>query len=316
MSADVNVRNFTTIESAIMFGRTVEIAGGTDRFVSLRQPTQVDQQPVIRMQRDTLYSAAVIDISEGAGVVLPDAGGRYLSAQVMDADHYTNAIFHAPGTHRLTMDQFDTEFVQVTVRILVDPNDDDDIAAVHALQDQLAVVPGAGRPFAVPDFDRERYEGLRKALLQVGSYIPDSVGAFGSRETVDPVNFLVSTATGWGGLPETEAMYFPESTPRSAGHYRLHLVDVPADAFWSLSIYNRDGYFEANPFDSFNLNSVFATPEDDGSYVVDFAPEDGGYRNFLYVMDGWNYVLRLYRPRPEVISGEWPVPKEQLLETT
>ena len=56
-----------------------------------------DQQPVIRMQRDTLYSAAVIDISEGADLVLPDAGDRYLSAHVMNADHYTNAIFSDDG---------------------------------------------------------------------------------------------------------------------------------------------------------------------------------------------------------------------------
>jgi hypothetical protein len=214
------------------------------------------------------------------------------------------------------MDRFDTEFVQVTVRMLVDPTDTDDLETVHALQDQLAVVPGAGRPFPMPDFDRGRYEGLRAALLELGKYIPDSLGAFGSRDTVDPVNFLVSTATGWGGLPETEAMYFTESTPRAAGHYQLRLADVPADAFWSISVYNRDGYFEANPFDSFNLNSVFATPEDDGSYLVDFAPEDRGFPNFLYVMDGWNFVLRLYRPHPEVISGEWPIPKEQLVDAT
>ena len=212
------------------------------------------------------------------------------------------------------MDRFDTEFVQVTMRILVDPTDPADIAAVHGLQDQLTVVPGAGRPFVVPDFDRERYDGLRAALLELGRHIPDSVGAFGSRATVDPVSFLVNTATGWGGLPETEAMYFLETTPRPVGHYQLRLVDVPADAFWSISVYNRDGYFEANPFESFNVNSVFASPDDDGTFVIDFAPEDRGYRNFLYVMEGWNYVLRLYRPRPEVISGDWPIPKEQLID--
>ena len=315
MSVDVNVRNFTTIETAIQFGRTVEIAGGTDRFFRLREPTRVEQQPVIRMQRDTLYAGAVIDISEGADIVLPDAGDRYLSAHVVNGDHYTNAILHEPGTHRLTMEEFDTPYVQVTVRILVNPTDPDDIAEVQALQDELAVVPGAGRPFVVPEFDRDRYDGLYQALLAVGKYIPDSVGAFGSKETVDPVAFLVNTALGWGGLPETEAMYFTETTPRPAGHYRLHLLDVPADGFWSLSVYNRDGYFEANPYGSHNINSVFATPEDDGSYVIDFAPEDRGYRNFLYVMDGWNYALRLYRPHPEVISGDWLVPKEELLDT-
>ena len=28
-------------------------------------------------------------------------------------------------------------------------------------------------------------------------------------------------------------------------------------------------------------------------------------------MDGWNYAIRLYRPRPEVLDGSWvpPVPE-------
>lgn len=25
-------------------------------------------------------------------------------------------------------------------------------------------------------------------------------------------------------------------------------------------------------------------------------------------MDGWNYAVRLYRPRKEILDGTWPVP--------
>jgi hypothetical protein len=35
---------------------------------------------VIRQNRDTLYSANVADISQGASVTLPGGGGRYMSA--------------------------------------------------------------------------------------------------------------------------------------------------------------------------------------------------------------------------------------------
>ncbi|HEY6665710.1 MAG TPA: DUF1254 domain-containing protein [Propionibacteriaceae bacterium] len=38
--------------------------------------------PVIRMNRDTLYSTAVVDISAAATLTLPDNGGRYMSAMI------------------------------------------------------------------------------------------------------------------------------------------------------------------------------------------------------------------------------------------
>lgn len=41
--------------------------------------------------------------------------------------------------------------------------------------------------------------------------------------------------------------YTIESAPRPAGHYRIVFGDVPVDGFWSISVYNRDGSFEANP---------------------------------------------------------------------
>jgi hypothetical protein len=30
-------------------------------------------------------------------------------------------------------------------------------------------------------------------------------------------------------------------------------------------------------------------------------------------MKGWNYTVRLYRPRPEIVSGKWKFPEAQAL---
>jgi hypothetical protein len=41
----------------------------------------------IRMNRDTLYSAAVLDLSSPATVTLPETGGRYMGMRVINQDH-------------------------------------------------------------------------------------------------------------------------------------------------------------------------------------------------------------------------------------
>jgi hypothetical protein len=94
--------------------------------------------------------------------------------------------------------------------------------------------------------------------------------------------------------------------------------DVPVDGFWSITVYNRDGFMEPNDFRSYSLNGVTADADHDGSVTIGLAPTPGEYRNHLYVIDGWNYVIRLYRPRPEVLEGRWtvPAPERQGLHQT
>ena len=80
------------------------------------------------MNRDTLYSFALVDLSAGADLTLPDAEGRYMSAMVINQDHYINHVYHDAGTHHLTEEEFGSPYVGIGVRILVDPTDPDDVA--------------------------------------------------------------------------------------------------------------------------------------------------------------------------------------------
>ena len=102
MSEFVNVDNFVRAETARMFEGTLAHSGGINRWVHLREPVPLDRQTVIRMNRDTLYSAAVVDISRGATLTIPDIGERYMSVMVVNEDHFINRVVHAPGAHALT----------------------------------------------------------------------------------------------------------------------------------------------------------------------------------------------------------------------
>ena len=80
------------------------------------------------------------------------------------------------------------------------------------------------------------------------------------------------------------------------------------DAFWSISVYNADGFFERNERDAYSINSITAARNDDGTVTVLFGDDGDPARNSLPVTDGWNYVVRLYRPRPEILDGTWVFP--------
>ena len=45
--------------------------------------------------------------------------------------------------------------------------------------------------------------------------------------------------------------------------------------------------------------------------TIQFGGCDGAVPNCLPVTNGWNYTVRLFRPRPEVLDGRWQFPLAQ-----
>ena len=303
----VNVDNFVRAETAAQFDRTLGYTGEVNKWFHLREPTPLDKQPVIRMNRDTLYSAVVVDISKGARLTIPDSGKRYMSVMVVNEDHYINKVFHEPGVHELTMSEFDTPYVQLSVRTLVDATDPEDIRQVHALQDQLKIEANSSKPYTHPDYDEESYKMVYEHMLALGRGLPDARRSFGKKEDVDAVRHLLATAWGWGGLPDDEAVYLNVVPNLSVGAYKIHVEDVPVDAFWSVSMYNKDGYFQQNEYNAYSVNNITGTKNDDASYTIHLGGDPKSV-NYLPITEGWNYVVRLYRPREEILDGSWEFP--------
>ncbi|PZF84631.1 DUF1214 domain-containing protein [Jiangella anatolica] len=304
----VNVDNFARAETERMFLALLRDSGGVNAWAHHRTPTPLDDQPVIRQNRDTLYSTVLADIGAGATLTLPDAGGRYLSAMPINQDGYVNDVFHGAGEHRLDQVRFDTRYVLVAVRALVDSTDPADVAEVNALQDRMRLDAGSAEPFTPPAYDEASFTATREALLALARGILSFDRAFGARGEVDAVRHLIGTAAGWGGLPDREAMYLnvDPGLPAS-GAYRLTVTDVPVDGFWSISLYGADGYFPRDSGPMVSLNDRTAVRDADGSVTVHFGG-DPGLPNRLPLVDGWNYVVRLYRPRAEILDGSWTFP--------
>jgi hypothetical protein len=91
--------------------------------------------------------------------------------------------------------------------------------------------------------------------------------------------------------------------------YVLNVKDVPVDGFWSVIVYNAQGFFEA-PEKSISVNNVTGKRNKDGSMTIHFGG-DPTAPNYLRIMPGWNYIVRLYRPRAELLDGTWKFPELQ-----
>lgn len=113
-----------------------------------------------------------------------------------------------------------------------------------------------------------------------------------------------------GGNPDKDATYLNITPAKNDGKtiYKLDVRDVPVDGFWSISVYNSQGYFEKNPYDAYSLNNVTAQKNEDGSIGIQFGGCDGKITNCLPTTDGWNYTVRLYRPGKAILDGTWKFP--------
>ena len=309
----VTIDNFARAESDLYMGRTAK-DGGFGKFVHNRMPTEIDKQKIIRMNRDTLYSSAVFDLDAGpVTIALPDGGKRFMSLQAISEDHYAPIVVYAPARVTLTKDNVGTRYVMAAVRTLVDPADPKDLEQVHRLQDAIKVSQAKAGKFEAPNWDEASQTKVRDALLALGAVAGTFQNAFGTKQQVDPVRHLIGTAAGWGGNPDKDARYvsFTPANNDGATVYRLKVKDVPVDAFWSISVYNAQGFFEKNEYDAYSLNNITAKKSADGAVDVQFGGCDGKIPNCLPVTKGWNYTVRLYRPRPEILSGKWKFPEAQ-----
>jgi hypothetical protein len=309
----VDEATFPRAETDRMFTAILKDSGGVNRWFANRTPTPIDHQPVIRQNRDTLYSGAIVDIRQGATFTLPDAGDRYLSLMLVDQDHYVDRILHEAGSHHVSAEEIGTPYVLAAARILVDPEDPADVAEVNRLQDAISVDAPSAVPFVAPDYDPTSFDAVRADLLRRAAAIGAFTRAFGRREDVDPERHLLGSAAGWGGLPDSEATYVNVNPGLPVGEYRVVVRDVPVDAFWSISLYGPDGYFHENDRGAYSVNDITADKEPDGSVVVHFGGCADDRPNCLPIMDGWNYLVRLYRPRPEILDGTWTFPSVEAM---
>jgi hypothetical protein len=310
----VTVDNFVRAETDMTLDRYVK-QGAFGKFLHIRQPTPIDKQDVVRMNLDTLYSVGVFDLTTPVTIMKPESAGRFQSMMVINQNHSMLPIEHGEGEFTFRKEQIGSRYMIVLFRTFIDANDPADIKAANALQDEIAVrqeTPGA---FEVPEWDEASLAKVGDAIKVLAATRTDAKGMFGDKAKLDPISHLLGTAYGWGGNPEEAAMYDNAVPEKNDGKtpYVVTVKDVPVNGFWSITVYNKDGYMEKNDQNVNSYNNVTAKKNRDGGITINFGGGPDAINN-LPITPGWNYIVRMYQPKQEIINGTWSFPKAQSLE--
>jgi hypothetical protein len=308
---DITIQNLMRAESDTMFRLVMkQNSTGIGEISHEREVASANApQTVIRPNQDTLYSAAIIDLSKPVTVMLPRADGRFQSVLVISQDHY-NFAYAAPGAYELTEDEVGTRFAMLLFRTFIDAGDPEDAARAHAVQDRIVVEGGGKGPFEAPDWDLEALAEARKAVNDLAAAVGlESSRSFGRRGEIDPLDHLIGMA-GWAGQPATTAEAFVDAVDRNDGEtpHAVTVRDVPVDAFWSITVYDADGFLAPNDLNRNSYNNTSATPNEDGSYTIHFGACEDGRINCIPITPQWSYTIRLYQPREEILNGSWTFP--------
>ena len=306
----VTADNFNRAETDMYFALFAK-RGALGKFIHLRDLPL--ENTGVRPNRDTLYSEAVFDLDAGpVRITLPKAGNRFMSMMVVNQDHYIYEVDYTPGNYNFTRGEVGTRYVFMALRILIDPANPKDVKEAHALQDAVIVRQKSAGRFEVPNWDPVSQKKVRDSLLALSSTLPDLKRAFGARFQVDQVRHLIGTAAAWGGNPDKDAFYLNVTPTRNDGStvYKLNVpAKVPVNAFWSVIVYDAEGHLKKDAYNAYSLNSITAKKSADGSVAMQFGGCDGKIPNCLPTLAGWNYMVRLYRPRDEILSGKWKFPE-------
>ncbi|MGA8890464.1 MAG: DUF1254 domain-containing protein [Anaeromyxobacteraceae bacterium] len=304
---EVTPETYIRAETDRNFQNFLGLTGGVNRFFHIRKPTPLDKQTVIRMNLDTLYSGAVVDTSKGATITIPEVpAGRFISAQVVDNDHYCPATFYEAGTHRI---ESDTRYAAVIVRIQVfDPKDPAEVALVNGLQDGLVLQAGSAEPLPPSKWEPKSLQALTDRYNEEAKALAGFKGLMGRRGKVDEARRHLVAAAGWGLNPDEDATYFMYAGEHDAAKAYVATYPVPETrAFWSITVYGADGYMKS---ENAILNSSSAKLNPDGTFTAHFGSKAlcGDVPNRLDVTPGWNFVMRVYRPGPSVLDGSYVLP--------
>ena len=309
----VDSKNFVRAETDIQMKGYSSAPFTFGQFTHGRKAYDVNHQVTLSGNRDTIYSFGVFDLSKSdLTITMPDSDGKYMTLMPISQDHDVYRGLNAPGTYTFKQSEVGTRYMVFVIRTLMDPNDPKDMQRAYKLQDGVKVTQAdKGDNSGLEEWNEDEMLAMRKAYNTLGSVASSSAGFFGVKCDRSYLDDAMGVAVGWGGMQKDDALYLPAQVEKNDGKTAYTITvptKVPADGFWSVTIYNQERFMVVNEYDSYSLNSLTAEKNADGTTTLNLGG-DPKAKNFLYIPKDWLYIVRFYQPREEILNGSWTFPK-------
>lgn len=316
------------------------VLGGQPRLV------KAGEDKVVRMNNDTFYKMAFVDLVEGPVYIAATVTGesRFVSFQLMDDRNanYRNIIFpngeytlyhgETPEDIRGEGIEVPSKLSVVIVRVEVkNPDDVDDVTAAEEVFHTITIEGPEPGSFPSGDvltqFSDAVAEEAHYRMDEVFKNTPFRLTVVGpGKAPGDNISYLshaAGTRGGWGGPGTKHSSYETINLGRNQeplvganGAYTVTTEAPPVNAFWSLTVYDseRGGFLHPNKHDRYHINGTLAVANDDGTFTFlfkqDCAEED---INCLEVPAGrFDIAARYYLPTEAIRSGDWVLPPLEL----
>ena len=269
-------------------------------FRHSREMSTVENQFVVRENRDVMYSHAVVDISEGATLINPE-WDVFSVIQVIDENEYTIASIY-PGEQK-TFTPEDVALgnhVFLNMRTGVRSLDEKGFAEAHKHQDSVVIDAKSAKPYKAKGFEKKSLDETRARLKARMAEADKPEFYFGSKDEIEPTQFLIASAVGIFGLPIKDAAYLntiqPTGEVKKGAPSKITLPKPPLNfdkgGFFSVTTYDAKGWIAK---EEYALNNKTAKANEDGSITFHFnAP---GKPNNIDVVEDWTVLIRLYAPK-------------------
>ena len=197
---------------------------------------------------------------------------------------------------------------------VIDASDESDVDIARGLLAQIEVTSGSMEP-KTANWNWEQMVAMRPGYeekLEAFTQYPPSFQDTRASGNVIPEHHRIAVATSWGVFPNYEAAYINFSGPEGPAGvetcYTANYTPPENDAFWSITMYNEEGYLFSD--NHAVLNPANTKLNADGSFDAFFGSEElcGDVANRLDTTEGWNFLMRVYRPAESVSAGEYVLP--------
>ena len=249
-------------------------------------------------------------------ITLPDAGKRFMSMQVIDEDQYyadgrlRRRHAHAARARRSARAMWPPRSASSSIPAIPRTS-----KQVHALQDAIKVEQkSAGQVRGAELGPGEPEQSARRAARRSARRCPTRKRMFGTKDEVDPVRHLIGAAIGLGRQSREGRVLSQRHAAAERRQDRLsaHVSRTcRSTASGRSASTTRTATSSRIAQNAYSVNNLTAKKNADGSVDVQFGGCDGKAANCLPITPGWNYIVRLYRPRAEILDGSWKFPEPQ-----